>query len=142
MKVMQRNRNLSGFTVIELIVVIVIVGILATIAVRAYGDAQNRATRNDLVSAAEQVKLKLNEYFTDKNAYPQTQAQVTTFLTAEGKTDLATKFGNATIYTYQGTAADGTACSAGGVKCEKYTITINKSAWKAPASESNVVISS
>ena len=140
MKAMQRT--ITIITVVELIIVIMVIGILSAIGVRAYTDAQNRATKNDVVAAAEQVKLKLNEYFTDKNAYPQTQAQVTTFLTSEGKTDLSTKFGNTAIYTYQGTAADGTACSAGGVRCEKYTITINKSAWQAPASESNIIISS
>lgn len=132
-----------GFTVIELIVVVVVIGILAAIGVRSYADSQNRATRNNLVSTAEQVKLKLNEYFTDKNQYPQTQTQVTTFLTNEGKAELATKFGNTATFVYQGTAADGTACPVGGaVRCEKYTITINKSAWKGNASDANIIISS
>lgn len=64
-----------GFTIIELLVVIVVVTILATIAVVSYRGVQNRANDSeqgaDMTALAKSLKL----FYTDKGYYP-TSTQV------------------------------------------------------------------
>lgn len=63
-------RNKSGFTIVELLIVIVIVAILAAISVVAYNGIQNRAydttVKNDLASIAKKIQM----FNADKGAYP------------------------------------------------------------------------
>ncbi len=62
----------SGFTIVELLIVIVIIGILATLTIVAYNGIQGRAIaatlQSDLDSASKQLKL----YQVDHSAYPTT----------------------------------------------------------------------
>lgn len=55
-----KNRT-PGFTVIELLIVIIVIGILVTITLIAYSGAQSRAIattlQNDLSNAAQILKL-------------------------------------------------------------------------------------
>src|SRR5665648_279507 len=55
------SRKPTGFTIVELLIVIVVIGILAAITVVAYNGIQDRARRvsltSDLVSASKQLKL-------------------------------------------------------------------------------------
>lgn len=56
-----KNKQHSGFTIVELLIVIVVIGILAAITIVAYNGIQNRAKAatlaTDLSSAATQLKL-------------------------------------------------------------------------------------
>jgi prepilin-type N-terminal cleavage/methylation domain-containing protein len=60
----------SGFTIVELLVVIVVIGILAAITIVSYAGISQRATvaslQSDLTNAAQQLKL----YYTDHGSYP------------------------------------------------------------------------
>ena len=60
----------SGFTIVELLIVIVVIGILAAITIVAYNGIQGRALaatlQSDLDGAAKQLKL----YQVDHSAYP------------------------------------------------------------------------
>lgn len=59
-----KNSRLSntGFTIVELLIVIVIIGILAAITIVAYNGIQNRANdttvQNDLVAMAKKIELE------------------------------------------------------------------------------------
>lgn len=59
-----------GFTIVELLIVIVVIAILAAISVAAYGNISNRANdsavQNDLANFAKQLKL----IQVDEGAYP------------------------------------------------------------------------
>ncbi|MET0979866.1 MAG: discoidin domain-containing protein [Candidatus Saccharimonadales bacterium] len=69
-----KNKQQPGFTVVELLIVIVVIGILATITIVSYNGAQRRAKEAaliaDLRGAASQIKID----HTDNNAYPATIA--------------------------------------------------------------------
>ena len=62
----------KGFTLIELMIVIAIIGILAVIALPAYQDYTARAQVSEAFSLAEGQKAAVIEYFADKGTYPTT----------------------------------------------------------------------
>lgn len=58
-----KNRQLKGFTIVELLIVIVVIAILAAITIVAFSGVQSRARdstrKSDLSNAAKQLKLYL-----------------------------------------------------------------------------------
>ena len=64
----------QGFTLIELMIVVAIIGILAAIALPAYSDYTNRAKVSEIVVAASACKNSVAEYFESQGALPATLA--------------------------------------------------------------------
>lgn len=62
----------SGFTIVELLIVIVVIGILATLSYVAYTTFQSRARSSVLVNSLSQAKTKLGVYRVEQGAYPTT----------------------------------------------------------------------
>ncbi|WP_404800686.1 pilin [Acinetobacter towneri] len=60
----------KGFTLIELMIVVAIIGILAAIAIPAYQDYITRGQVSEAVSLGGGLKSPLAEYGADKNAWP------------------------------------------------------------------------
>lgn len=65
MKAMQK-----GFTLIELMIVVAIIGILAAVALPAYQDYTARAQVSEAVVLFEGPKGGITEYWSNKGAYP------------------------------------------------------------------------
>lgn len=70
----QKYKHSSGFTIVELLIVIVIIGILAAITIVAYNGIQERARASSVSSALSQAARKLGVYNVDNGAYPSTLA--------------------------------------------------------------------
>lgn len=68
----------SGFTIVELLIVIVVIGILAAITIVAYNGVQNRANDAAVSSDLASVSKKITTFSIEKDRFPK------------GGTDLAT----------------------------------------------------
>jgi type IV pilus assembly protein PilA len=60
----------KGFTLIELMIVVAIIGILAAIAIPAYTDYTKRAKVTELVTAASACKASVSEFFQAQGVFP------------------------------------------------------------------------
>ena len=107
----------KGFTLIELMIVVAIIGILAAIAVPAYQDYIARAQVSEAVSLLGSAKTGLAEYFADKGFWPSTPSDVMASTTGK-YTDMITAPNTGTIsgtsstYTVQATMKTSTINSA------------------------------
>ena len=117
MKKQQAARQ-GGFTLIELMIVIAIVGILAAIALPAYQDYTVRARLSEALAVAAEAKTTIAEFAASNGAMPADAA-------AAGITE--TGFGQDSFVSQAAYAPGGT--SFIGI----YTITISNSATQLPA---------
>lgn len=64
------KREAYGFTIVELLIVIVVVGILAAISIVAYNGVSNNANDSSVQSDLRQLGQMISMYHTENDAYP------------------------------------------------------------------------
>src|SRR5260370_33791429 len=67
-----RRYNQDGFTLIEIMVVILILGLLATIVVQSLRGAADKAKRTKAQADLAEIKTALDRYYLDNGYYPST----------------------------------------------------------------------
>jgi general secretion pathway protein G len=87
------KRIAPGFTLIELMVVILIIGLLATIVVQNLKSATDRAKRVKAQADIAQLKSGLDRYYLDVGSYPGTD---------QGLNALVGSPGNGNVHDWQG----------------------------------------
>ena len=85
MNTIQQKNSQKGFTIVELLIVIVVIGILAAITIVAFNGIQNRGKTASGQSTANSIVKKLEAYNSINSAYPTTKTQIQG--TAESKID-------------------------------------------------------
>ena len=86
------KKKAYGFTIVELLIVIVVIAILAAISIVAYRGIQDRANDSSARSAARQAATKLQVAFAENDTYPASLSSIG--ITNAGSTTYQYKYNN------------------------------------------------
>ena len=144
---MLKKYSQKGFTIVELLIVIVVIGILAALVLNTFSGAQKRARDTERVGDINALATQLEVYYNDKGAYPQWSQinDATKAKTAFPGLDVgamnapsnsaafdlvATASANTSEYGYQAFQSDGTTACNTNDACAKFTLTYQKEELK------------
>ena len=102
--------NQKGFTLIELMIVVAIIGILAAIAIPAYQDYTKRTHVSEGMSLAGAAKAAVAEYYASQGVWPNNNgsAGLATAASIAGNAVTSVSVGNRTItITYNARVSNG-----------------------------------
>ncbi len=117
------HKGKRGFTLIELIIVIVIVGILAMVAIPKYFANIQKAKRAEAVSSMRSIREGLMGYYSVNNAFPAAGTFPFTVV-VDGETVLTMDQLVSPNFTYTYTATNVTATKIAGMSTKDYTMSI------------------
>jgi prepilin-type N-terminal cleavage/methylation domain-containing protein len=72
------KKSNKGFTIVELLIVIVVIGILAALVLNSFRGVQERARDTERRTDINAQSTQLEVYYTDNGGYPQFTGQVNT----------------------------------------------------------------
>lgn len=127
------GRHQNGFTLIELIIVVSIIGILAAIAFPSYQGYVRRANRSDAIAALVNMQLQQEKWRTNNSSYNATASQVGAPASSAYYTYAVSNAGVST-YTLTATAKTGTGQvndTKNGTSCTP--LSLDQSNVKSPA---------
>jgi prepilin-type N-terminal cleavage/methylation domain-containing protein len=144
----KRNLNNKGFTIVELLIVIVVIGILALLVITTYSGIQAKARNSKRQTDIQSVQTQLEAFFSQNGYYPSlkdmnegtdvnTDANstwVATNMKSLDQTALADPSNpksskqlkgapEAKWYSYAVTDSSGQPCETTDTNCAKYTLT-------------------
>jgi type IV pilus assembly protein PilA len=103
----------KGFTLIELMIVVAIIGILAAIAIPAYQDYTVRAQVTEGLNLAADLKAGVAEYFANTGSWPATNSVIGLSAVKAGKYVSSVEVNNGTIEINYGRQANASALASG-----------------------------
>jgi len=103
------RRNQRGFTLVELMIVVIIVGILAAVAIPMYQGATERAKASEAVAALGTIRGAMRVYFAEHGTYVNANFTDGDQVTNGGvldvsDTDLLGRYFSTECYTFDGDA--------------------------------------
>lgn len=144
---MRSRKNYDGFTIIELLVVTIIVGILSTLVITTYSGVQAKNRNSNRQAAIDILQSQLETYYAQYNTYP-TLANMNDAnwrknyikessnnsikdprwndkVTAceKNNTPILSSSPADNCYAYQVTTSDGSMCDNDKAQCAQYTLT-------------------
>lgn len=134
-----KKRN-QGFTIVELLIVIVVIGILALLVITTYSGIQAKARNSKRQTDIQSLQTQLEAFFSQNGYYPsRTDMNDSSWLNTNMKsldqnalTDPSNPTSSKTLvsaptaksYSYAVTQSDGsTSCESDDTTCAKYTLT-------------------
>lgn len=139
-----KKRAQQGFTIVELLIVIVVIGILAGLVITTYSGIQQNARNKERTTDLKALEGQLEAFYSEKGRYPTTAelgttpANVDTFIPAnmkglkkEALRDPKAPVGNYALataptvnqYSYVAQASGGGICDNAGTDCGQFTLT-------------------
>jgi prepilin-type N-terminal cleavage/methylation domain-containing protein len=130
-------KNQPGFTIVELLIVVVVIGILAALVITTYTGIQAKSRDSKRVTDLQNIQTNLELYFQATGDYPSlsdmnTSAWLTTNMknldTVSLQDPLASSSTLAStpttkIYSYQPLNSASASCEANDATCVSYTLT-------------------
>jgi type II secretion system protein G len=136
-----KNKS-KGFTIVELLIVIVVIGILATLVIVTFTGIQQKARNSQRQTDINALDSHLEAFYAENGAYPSakqvgTPAWVAKYMKGLDPAALESPKGaalndttNADHYTYSATQDDGTACADGDTTATADTPVVDSSCTK------------
>lgn len=140
-----KRRSQQGFTIVELLIVIVVIGILAALVITTYNGIQQKGRNTERTTDLKALQGQLEAYYVQTTNYPtsaqlgSTSASNVTFITtnmkgldkealrdpkaAVGDFSLSTGAATASKYSYVPSDDAGGACDNSATPCTKYVLT-------------------
>ncbi len=144
----------QGFTIVELLIVIVVIGILAALVITTFTGIQQKARDTERTTDIKALHGQVEAFYAQKGYYPSlTDMNDSTWRSTNMKgldqEALRDPKGAAGVYTlvaapaansyaYAVTNAAGTSCEADDTTCAKYTLTSTNEGTPATFSKSNL----
>jgi prepilin-type N-terminal cleavage/methylation domain-containing protein len=132
----------SGFTVIELLIVIVVIGILAAIVISTYSGIQVKQRNSKRQTDIQAVQTQLEAFYSQNGYYPSFKDINNTVWRTKNMEDLSAgdmidpsavnqnsadahlaAAPAAKVYSYQVTDSNGVSCESKDTNCAKYSLT-------------------
>lgn len=151
---LKKQSSQSGFTIVELLIVIVVIGILAALVVTTYSGIQAKGRDSQRQADLQALQTQIEAYYANNNYYPASadinsatwrttnmksldiEAMTDPSSSAANKGKLDTNAASATnknVYGYVTTDSTngGAACATGATTCDGYTLTAYLESSKA-----------